>query len=90
MFNNTYIRHKQNYHQYNSCISGILITIQEKFVIFRDATRIGIGTDTTATFGGSSGEYGIGIRCGQYSPQQLIREKLGTKSLYTHTTLDTS
>ena len=38
-----------------------------KICIFRDTTRIGIGTDTTATFGGSQGEYGIGIRCGQYS-----------------------
>jgi hypothetical protein len=38
-----------------------------KVCIFRDTTRIGIGTDTTNVFGGTQGEYGIGIRPGQYT-----------------------
>ena len=38
-----------------------------KVCIFRDTTRIGVGTDTTNSFGGSQGDYGIGIRPGQYS-----------------------
>ena len=38
-----------------------------KVCIFRDTTRIGIGTDTTNSFGGSQGDYGIGIRPGQYT-----------------------
>jgi hypothetical protein len=38
-----------------------------KVCIFRNSTRIGVGTDTTNTFGGSQGEYGIGIRPGQYT-----------------------
>ena len=38
-----------------------------KVCIFRDTTRIGIGTDTTNTFGGSQGAFGIGIRPGQWT-----------------------
>ena len=38
-----------------------------KVCIFRDTTRIGIGTDTTNSFGGSQGDYGIGIRPGQWT-----------------------
>jgi len=42
-----------------------------KVCIFRDSTRIGVGTDTTNAFGGSQGEYGIGIRPGQYTSATL-------------------
>ena len=60
-----------------------------KLCIFRDTTRIGIGTDTTATFGGSSGEYGIGIRCGQYSPATTDTGRSWAPNPYTLIHVDT-
>ena len=60
-----------------------------KVCIFRDTTRIGVGTDTTNSFVGSQGDYGIGIRPGQYTSATAGSGRSWSANPYSLTYIDT-